>query len=939
MGMWVARKVGRRLLRRRRPLAPPPDLRGAVDRPSSMQLWRAVPETLEGWALDGVDLAIGVDVIVGNNPPISAQLGLARPDVPVNLVTPAASPWSGWRADVDLSGWPDDTVQIRVTARGPSGGVAVLIDRLFTLRNDGFAGQLMAPVEKMVIRDGILVVNGWAVLDGRAPAEVKVMVDGVMVGNARLRVPGHELPVGTPPRVRDFAGFQYSSVPLGAATPTARVDVVVTGTDGSVVSLPSRHVAFLPETTSAEDSSRAASLRARSLPMDARAAQTARRAAGGRPRLLVFTPGLGSANSQTYVHRLLSDLMQHLGSCMVVSPSSGVLHADLERIGAEVLISGRGRARDVDSYEGQVRELMPFIVRSDADIVLLNTLNVSTEADAAQRAGVPTLWAIHESFRMAEWLLQFDGRGCHPYIAERLITSLSASTRLIFETDVVSASFSEVAAPDRRIVMARSVEVADTTGVHPLDHVGARRKQGISDEAVVLMSVGTLEQGQSPASVLEAFANVAATNDAAVLVLVGSYSDSYEQALRRLAWAFGLANRIVVTPIDRDSEISAWYALADVLVVASDTEASRHSVLEAMASAVPVLSASVDGVADAISDGANGWLCRARDIAALGETMRRILALPPHARHVIGEAACETIRLGHSHSRMGNDYAQLVEEIVHEGLRSVGRWSEVTVDRLDQALGALQAMAEIGVPAGGISNGSTSGGGDPLTDFNRSAPFVRDGIAAFVTEVARGLSPRARVIDIGAGDAPYRDLFSDVEYITVDWEHSSHADARRSDIIASAESLPLADQSVDAVLMTELLEHISVPAAVLREAARVLRPHGQIAATVPFVWMLHEMPHDYFRYTPSALHMLFEDAGFDQVAVRPRGDYFSTLAQLMQVTPQWITAVSANDGLDDRRHLAGKTMEDVSHVFAALAPLDTQGLLPLGFNVSARRVG
>jgi hypothetical protein len=59
----------------------------------------------------------------------------------------------------------------------------------------------------------------------------------------------------------------------------------------------------------------------------------------------------------------------------------------------------------------------------------------------------------------------------------------------------------------------------------------------------------------------------------------------------------------------------------------------------------------------------------------------------------------------------------------------------------------------------------------------------------------------------------------------------------------------------------------------------------------------------------------------------------------MQVTPQWITSVSTDDGLDDRRHLAGRTMEELSHAFAALAPLDAQGLLPLGFNASARRVG
>jgi glycosyltransferase involved in cell wall biosynthesis/SAM-dependent methyltransferase len=933
MAMGVARRIGRRLLKPRPPVAPPAGLLGAVDSPSSKRLWRAVPVTFEGWGIDGVDLPVGVDVIVGSNRPVSAYIGLARPDIPVHLGSSAASPWCGWRADVDLRGWPDDTVRIRVIARGAEGAPAVLMDRIFTLRNDGFAGQILEPSEGTAIRDGVLDVTGWAVLEGRAPATVQVAVDGVTVGNARLRLVSDELPVGTDPRVRDFAGFQYSSTPIVASSGTTTIDVIVTGLDGTSVSMPSRHVSFVADTTSVEDASHAAMLRARSLSMEARPAQVARRAVGGRPRLLVFTPGLGSASTETFVHQLLSDLIQHLGSCVVVSPTSGVLHADLERIGAEVVISSHLRALDLESYEGHVRELVPFIIRCDADIILLNTLGVAAEADAAQRAGVPTLWAIHESFRAADW------RGCHPYVRERLTTTLLAASRLIFETDTVSASFSDRCAFAARITMARSIEVRPSdTGGHPVDGAATRGRLGISCDAVVLLSVGTQEQGHSPPSVAEAFAVAAATNDDAMLVLVGSYSPRFEQGLRRLVSACGLSNRILVQSIDPDDDIRDWYAMADVLVMASETQTSRHSVLQAMALCVPVLSASVAGVADAVSDGSNGWLCPLRDIGALSTAIRRVLALPSDTRRAIGEAACETVRRHHSQSRLGTDYAQLIEEVMKEGLHTVGRRPDVAMDRLDHALDVLQAMAETAPPAGVVSGGSTGNGNDALADFNRSAPFVRDGIASFIGEVARGLSPGARVIDIGAGDAPYRDFFSHVEYITVDWEHSSHAGAQRSDIIASADSLPFADASADAVLMTELLEHVSVPSAVLREAARVLRPHGEIALTVPFVWMLHEMPHDYFRYTPSALQMLFKDAGFDQVVVRPRGDYFSTLAQLMQVTPQWISAVSTGDGLDDRRHLAGRTLEDLSHVFAALAPLDAQGLLPLGFNVSARRV-
>jgi glycosyltransferase involved in cell wall biosynthesis/SAM-dependent methyltransferase len=893
--------------------------------------------TFEGWALDGANLPLGVDVAVGNNPPIRAYIGIPRPDIPIHLDSPVASQWSGWRADVDLRTWPEDAARIRVTAIGDGGTRLVLLDRGFSIRSDGFAGHLTHPVDGSVIRSGVLVVDGWVVLDGGLPATIGVMVNGTMVGNARLRLSGPDVPEGVRRKVGDFAGFRFDECPPDTNGADASVDVVVTSKSGSVVRLPTRHVSFAAARTSPEESARAALLRSRSLVMDRRRAREATVGTGQSSRLLVFTDGLGLDDGEGYVPTLLAGVMQHIASCVVVSPTDGPQRHVLERIGVEVMVSGRTQTLDLEGYEGTVRQLVPFIVRSNSDIVLLNTLNVWAEADAAQRAGVPTLWSIHESFRMADWLAQFGGRACHPYVAERLPSTLAAATKLIFDTDAASTSFAQFARSDCRVTIARGVDVESIVAhAHAVDRAGARRQYGIADDSVVLLCAGSYEQTQSPAAVAEAFIDVASTDAHAVLLMVGDHSERYSQALHRMIWASGLAGRILLQPIG--TEIRNWYALADVLVVASDTEAPRQSILEAMAASVPALSSSVNGAEDVISDGTNGWLFPPRDTRALATAMKRVLALRPDVRGAIATAARETVRARHSPSRLGAEYARLIRDVMHRPARVAEPSREVALHRLDEALSIFQALAETHPPESHPSNGSTDGDG-PLTEFNSSAPFVREGIATFVAAMAAGLSAGARVIDIGAGDAPYRELFSHVDYITVDWEQSPHDGAKRSNIIASAEALPLDDASVDAVLMTEVLEHISDPSAALEEMARVLRPHGEIALTVPFVWILHEMPHDYFRYTPPALTMLLEGAGFEKVVVTPRGDYFSTLAQLMQMTPQWITSIPSDDGLDDRRNLAGRTLADLSGLFAALAPLDRQILLPLGFNVAARRVG
>src|SRR5450755_3801692 len=160
--------------------------------------------------------------------------------------------------------------------------------------------------------------------------------------------------------------------------------------------------------------------------------------------------------------------------------------------------------------------------------------------------------------------------------------------------------------------------------------------------------------------------------------------------------------------------------------------------------------------------------------------------------------------------------------------------------------------------------------------------YERRSILAFVQRVADATPPGAVVLDVGAGKAPYRELFAHCRYLTTDWTHSVHERSRDVDFVASADALPLEDEAIDAVLLTQVLEHVSDPAAALREAARVLRTDGTVYVTVPFVWELHELPYDFWRFTPASLEQLLTGAGFVEPVIEARNDCFTTGAQLLR---------------------------------------------------------
>jgi SAM-dependent methyltransferase len=140
------------------------------------------------------------------------------------------------------------------------------------------------------------------------------------------------------------------------------------------------------------------------------------------------------------------------------------------------------------------------------------------------------------------------------------------------------------------------------------------------------------------------------------------------------------------------------------------------------------------------------------------------------------------------------------------------------------------------------------------------------------------------LLDLGAGTKPYAPLYEPyfADCTSVDVEHSPH-DIADVDRIASADDLPFGPATFDCVVCTEVLEHCRQPDLVLREVTRVLRPGGRLFLTTPLLRPLHEMPHDYFRFTPSSLRFLAESAGLTVEQIVPRGDYAALLVLTLQL--------------------------------------------------------
>jgi len=154
-----------------------------------------------------------------------------------------------------------------------------------------------------------------------------------------------------------------------------------------------------------------------------------------------------------------------------------------------------------------------------------------------------------------------------------------------------------------------------------------------------------------------------------------------------------------------------------------------------------------------------------------------------------------------------------------------------------------------------------------------------------------------RILDAGAGEQPYRPLCAHLDYVAQDFAEydgtgdqsglqTGSFDYGTLDIASDITAIPEPDGSFDAILCSEVLEHVPDPVAALGELARLLKPGGTLLVTAPFCSLTHFAPFHfctgfsrYFYETNLAANGMCVDS------VEANGNWFEFVAQELRRTP------------------------------------------------------
>lgn len=161
---------------------------------------------------------------------------------------------------------------------------------------------------------------------------------------------------------------------------------------------------------------------------------------------------------------------------------------------------------------------------------------------------------------------------------------------------------------------------------------------------------------------------------------------------------------------------------------------------------------------------------------------------------------------------------------------------------------------------------------------------------AWIEKTLKRIPAGLTILDAGAGECQFKKFCSHLKYESQDFGqydgtgdiglHTGTWDNSKLDIVSDITNIPRPDESYDAIMCTEVLEHVPDPVAALKELNRLLKPKGYLLITAPFVSITHFAPYHF----ATGFNRFFYDHhlknwGYSILDEKMNGNYFEFLAQ------------------------------------------------------------
>ena len=161
---------------------------------------------------------------------------------------------------------------------------------------------------------------------------------------------------------------------------------------------------------------------------------------------------------------------------------------------------------------------------------------------------------------------------------------------------------------------------------------------------------------------------------------------------------------------------------------------------------------------------------------------------------------------------------------------------------------------------------------------------------AWIEQTLKKIPAGSLLLDAGAGESQFKKFCTHLKYVAQDFGQydgtgdvglqTGEWDNSKLDIVSDITAIPRPDHSFDAIMCTEVFEHIPDPVSALKEFDRLLKKDGYLLITAPFASLTHFAPYHFATgFNKYFYEHHLGQLGFEILDLQMNGNYFEYIAQ------------------------------------------------------------
>jgi glycosyltransferase involved in cell wall biosynthesis len=275
--------------------------------------------------------------------------------------------------------------------------------------------------------------------------------------------------------------------------------------------------------------------------------------------------------------------------------------------------------REIRGMRSRVVALRELIEKHSIDVVYTNTVTCIDGALAARVAKRPHIWHLREHITGNRDLKALLPAG----LTARIVAGLS--DHIITNSNALKTDYLDVVPSDRISVVYNGIDL-DSFSPNLTRCRVLREELSIPRTTKLVVTIGSISPRKGHMLFTEAAATIKRTFDDVAFLVIGAGHEEFVDTIKDRVGKLGLDDCFHF--LGWRSDVADILRASDVLVVSSDQEPFGRTVVEGMATGVPVVATRSGGPEEIVADGETGFLVPINDAGAMANAIASVVADP-----------------------------------------------------------------------------------------------------------------------------------------------------------------------------------------------------------------------------------------------------------------------------------------------------------------------